>query len=226
MNPGRSHVFRLEPSLPVERQILAGIIRPGSRVLDGGTAATGRSARLCRDLGARVTSIEINPAAIYEFAASGDAEGIELAVGDLAALPFRDGAFDLVLVAFHGIDYLTAPGARQRAYGEMGRVLARRGHIVLNSWNRLATTISPAGLRSLRALRLQLRHLGRGGMLRRTVVDGTGLELAQAFPSRVIREVERLAHVELSRVVSLGGGLRKRSLVTLFAVEPYYVFVR
>ena len=222
----RDHVFRAAPTFRGEEQILDEVIVAGSRVLDVGTGATGRSARLCRARGARVVSFDVNASSVAEFAASGESADIALAVADVTALPFAAGTFDLVLVAYHGIDYLVEPNAYRQALTEIGRVLAPGGHVVLNSWNRLATTTSPTGLKSAAGWRLRLRHVLRGGPLRATLVDGNGLELRQAFAGRVIRDVEQGAGVTLRYMINASGSTRRRWLLTLSALAPYYVFRR
>ena len=123
----QTHVFRHCPEFPAEREILSALLPPGMRVLDVGTAATGRSARLLRELGADVVSIDFNPAAIDEFAQTGDRRLIQLAAADLCALPFPARSFGLVLVAFHGMDYLLDEEARQQAFREAYRVLQPGG---------------------------------------------------------------------------------------------------
>lgn len=221
-----AHVFRFEPRYPVESQILGELLRPGMRVLDVGTAATGRSARLLRELGADVVSIEINEAAIQEFARRDDSAGICLAAADLCHLPFVDGAFDLVLVAFHGLDYLPTAALRRRAFREVGRVLRRPGALVFNSFNRLGILLSPSGLRTKSSLALRLRHIVTGRFLRPTLVDINRLELHQALPQTIIRRVEEETDLRFAFATNLSGRSRNLAVVTLFSAAPYYVFRR
>lgn len=210
----------------MEREILSTLLRPGMRALDVGTAATGRSAMLLRDIGADVVSIDFNRAAIDEFVRTNDPRLIQLAVADMCALPFEAGAFDLVLVAFHGMDYLIDQGLRHRAFREAHRVLRPGGGFVFNGFNRLGLILSPDYLGMARVRKLRARYLLRAGFLRRTLTDPAGLELYQASPRETIRAVQDAAGFRFRFVTDLQGRSRSMVRVTLFATEPYYVFKR
>ena len=222
----QTHVFRHCPDFPAEREILSALLPPGMRVLDVGTAATGRSARLLRELGADVVSIDFNPAAIDEFAQTGDRRLIQLAAADLCALPFPARSFSLVLVAFHGMDYLLDEEARQQAFREAYRVLQPGGSLVFNGFNRLGLILSPDYLDVPKVRRLRIRYLLRAGFLRRTLRDPAGLELYQASPRETIHAVEAAAGFHFRFVTDLKGRSRSQLRVSLLATEPYYVFQR
>ena len=226
MDPRRS-VYRHRVDHPVEVDLIRRYTRAGWRVLDVGTAATGRSALLLDDAGCDVSSIEYSDAAIREFA-SGDEQrtGIQLATADMAALPFASGSFDLVLIALQGLDYATTPEARVAIIAGLGRVLRDGGHLVFNASNPVGLVVGPSGLRSPTLRRLRARHVMKGRMCRRTFVDVNGLELHQATPRRIIREVEAggdFTFVEASNGSGTSGNL---AALTLLAATPYYVFRR
>ncbi len=219
-----SHVFRHSAELPAEGMILAEVTPEGGRVLDVGTGATGRTARLANQLPADVVSIEINQAALTEFAASGDRADIGLAAADLERLPFAASSFDVVLIAFHGFDYLLEPAQRRRALADVARVLRPGGTLVVNSWNRLGIVFSPNGLRSPAALRLRGRYLLRGDVARSSLVDGNGLRLHQSTVGGLRSEIERATNLSLRYVTNSHGTTRSYRRVALTSPEPYFVF--
>ncbi len=222
----KTHVYRHQPVLPVERQLLEPLIRPGAQVLDIGCAATGRSAILARELGGAVTSIEINLDALHEFADTGSSDGIRLVGADMLDLPFAAATFDLVVVGFHGFDYLTTRDARRRALSEIDRVAKPDASLVFNGFNRLGILFTPSGLRSRSLLAQRARYVASGRFLRPTLIDYNGLELHQATPPSVIREVERSTDFRIEQTASQSGRVRRLALNTVFCSAPYYVFRR
>lgn len=106
-------------------------VRSGERVLDvacGNGNATLAAARRF----ARTTGIDFVPRLLERARARADAEGLEVDLrdGDAEALPFGDGAFDVVLSTF-GVMF--APD-QARAGSELLRVCRPGGRIGLASW--------------------------------------------------------------------------------------------
>jgi SAM-dependent methyltransferase len=96
---------------------------PGDRVLDAGTAA-GNTAAALAPLVAEVVGLDLTPAMAPVFAANTAGAGrVRFEVGDVEALPFPDGSFDLAVTrrAFH---HVPDPA---RAAREMARVLRPGG---------------------------------------------------------------------------------------------------
>lgn len=229
MNPAvdaTRHVYRHRPVVPVERVLIGEHVAPGTRALDIGTAATGRSAVMLRDAGAEVHSIEINDAALREFAASDDRHDVRLALADMVALPFADGSFDIVVIGLHGSDYLLDANDRSRAFAEAGRVLRPSGVLVFNAFNPAGLSLSPSGLGSAEFRRERVRYLLRGGFLRRTMTDVNGLRLNQALPRRIVREVEQASPLRSVVITNQSGSSRSKWLVGVLASAPYYVFAK
>ncbi len=222
----RDHVYRHRPVVPVERQLIDELVRPGARALDIGTAATGRSAIMLREAGAEVHSIEINAAALAEFASTDDRRDLHLAVADMVQLPFADRSFDIVLIGLHGSDYLVRRSQRSAAFAEAGRVLRSGGVLVFNAFNPTGLALSPSGLGSAAYLKVRARYLLTAGFARRTMTDINGLRLNQAVPRRIIGEVERNSALRFSSMSNQSGSSRNRWLVGLLASAPYYVFVK
>lgn len=106
-------------------------LRSGERVLDvacgNGNAALAAARRF-----ARVTGVDYVPALLARAGSRATADGlpIELREGDAEALPFPDGAFDVVLSTF-GVMF--APD-QDRAARELVRVCRHGGRIGLASW--------------------------------------------------------------------------------------------
>jgi SAM-dependent methyltransferase len=104
---------------------------PGERVVDLG-CGTGNAALLCAAHGARVTGVD--PAARLLEVARGEAArrklDAEFVPGDAGAIPLTDGEADLVVSVF-GVIFAPDP---QAAAGEIARVLAPRGRLVLSAW--------------------------------------------------------------------------------------------
>ncbi len=221
----RRHVYRHRPVVPVELHLIERHVRPGMQVLDIGTAATGRSAIMLRQAGAVVHSIEINPTAIAEFAATDERHDIRLTVADMVALPFADASFDVVLIGLHGSDYLLDPTARVRAFAETARTLRPGGVLIFNAFNPAGLALSPSGLTSPAFLKVRARYVLTGRFARRTMIDVNGLELHQASPRRIAREVERATGLRLATVTNQSGSSTSPLLVGMLASAPYYVFV-
>lgn len=219
----QTHIYRLEPTLAGEKLILDKFFKPGMRALDIGCAATGRSARLLRDRGGEVTSIEINVDAILEFATHPDRAGIDLAAADLAALPFQAGSFDFLFTALHGIDYLLDDTLRQQAYLEYGRLLKPGGYAVLNSFNPVGLAVSPRGFLPP-FTRDKLSYIFSLRFLRPTFRDMHNLEMRQTLPQRLIADVERLTGLRHVFGTNATGRTTDLRMLTLLANGPYYVF--
>jgi SAM-dependent methyltransferase len=131
-DPARAPLLRaLEPVAQVAVD-LAGVAA-GARVLDAG-AGDGNVALLCAARGAEVDACDIAAAAVERgrerAAAAATAAPVRWRVADVQALPYADGAFDVVISAFGAA---LAPRAR-RAAAELARVLRPGGRLVLTAW--------------------------------------------------------------------------------------------
>jgi SAM-dependent methyltransferase len=106
-------------------------LRSGERVLDvacgNGNAALAAARRF-----AHVTGVDYVPALLARTGARAAADGLRLEVreGDAEALPFPDGAFDVVLSTF-GVMFTPD---QERAAGELLRVCRHGGRIALANW--------------------------------------------------------------------------------------------
>jgi ubiquinone/menaquinone biosynthesis C-methylase UbiE len=100
----------------------------GARVLDLGCSA-GLYARTLAAAGAEVSALDQSPAFLREAARLALAAGVafELVQGDAHALPYPDGAFDLVVVGASLNEFADPP----RAFREVARVLAPEGRLWL-----------------------------------------------------------------------------------------------
>ena len=100
----------------------------GKRVLDVGCGLGGKTLAYL-EAGARVVGIDIEAANVAQASrfTKGRGARAEFAVGDASRLPFRDGAFDLV-VANDSLEHFADPAA---ALADIARVLAPGGSAVL-----------------------------------------------------------------------------------------------
>ena len=152
-------------------------LRSGERVLDvacgNGNAALAAARRF-----ARVTGVDYVPALLARAGSRATADGVplELREGDAEALPFSDGAFDVVLSTF-GVMF--APD-QDRAARELLRVCRHGGRIGLASW-------TPDGFIG-QVFRVLAAHVPPPPGLRGPSQWGTEERLAELFAGEV-REV-------------------------------------
>ncbi|MEM8853074.1 MAG: class I SAM-dependent methyltransferase [Pseudomonadota bacterium] len=106
-------------------------IADGERVLDL-ACGTGQLAIPAARAGAAVTGLDLSEPWIEQAKARAAAENLNIhfKVGDAEALPFDDGAFDLV-ISLIGVMFAPRP---ERAAAEMLRVCRSGGRIVLGNW--------------------------------------------------------------------------------------------
>jgi ubiquinone/menaquinone biosynthesis C-methylase UbiE len=111
--------------------VAASGVRAGDRVLDV-AAGTGNASVAAALTGARVVASDLTPELFTAGRAFAARHGVELAweEGDAEALPYDDGAFDIVLSC---VGVMFAPH-HQRAADELVRVCRSGGRIGLISW--------------------------------------------------------------------------------------------
>lgn len=108
-------------------------LSPDDHVLDVGAGPGVTATRIVREIGARVTGIDLSPAMVAKATARAERLGIadrcRFRVGDVAELPFEDGAFDAVIFE----SFLTViPLAPDHTMAELVRVLRTGGRIGAN----------------------------------------------------------------------------------------------
>jgi SAM-dependent methyltransferase len=117
---------------PVARRVVeqARIAR-GERVLDL-ACGTGNAAVLAAKAGASVTGLDASQRLVTVAAerAAGESLHIGWHTGDMHALPFADGSFELVISVF-GVIFAQDPA---RAMSEIVRVLAPGGRALVTTW--------------------------------------------------------------------------------------------
>jgi SAM-dependent methyltransferase len=106
-------------------------VRSGQRVLDVG-CGTGVVSLCCARLGARVTGLDLTPELLVRARENSAIAGVEVdwREGDVEALPFEDGSFDVVVSQW---GHIFAPRP-ELAVKEMLRVLVKGGTIAFASW--------------------------------------------------------------------------------------------
>jgi SAM-dependent methyltransferase len=115
----------------------AGQLVAGRRVLDAGCGVGYGSATLARAGAAEVVGLDLSAKAV-EAAAKGAPANASFVTGDVRALPFEAGRFD-VIVCFEVIEHVEH---QDEVIAELARVLAPAGVLVMSSPNR---DVYPAG---------------------------------------------------------------------------------
>ena len=179
-----------------------------------------------RELGAEVTAFDLNHEATRDFAAGGASHDLHLLTADMRHLPFADRSFDLVLIAFHGYDYLLDPADRVEAIGEWSRVLRPGGRVAVNTFNRPACSFNVEGRLTRRMLQHRLRYFSIGGPLRSTFVDLNGLTIRQGTLWTTRSEIEATGELRLAEGVTGRGNGRPFLWVMAATPEPYLIFER
>lgn len=111
----------------VARYALAAQLAPGRRVLDAACGAGRGTWWLMRAGAASASGVDISAEAVAH--AKDRAPQAEFIKGDLASLPWDDGAFDLV-VCFEALEHVVA---QRESLEELARVLAPDGVLMLSS---------------------------------------------------------------------------------------------
>ena len=100
------------------------------RVLVAACGTGGAAVELARR-GLEVAGFDLSPTMLAVAAAKRARAGLALAVGDLRAIPVRDGWADLVTVLNASLNYLLDPDEVVTALAELGRVTAPGGTVVV-----------------------------------------------------------------------------------------------
>lgn len=137
----RSHTWRTAAN---SAAYLLGSLRPGMRVLDVGCGPGTITADLAEHVpGGRVTGVDRAPEVLRTARATAAARGltgVDFAVGDVHALGFRDGGFDVV----HAHQVLQHVGDPVGALREMARVTRPGGLIAVRDADYAAMTWYPS----------------------------------------------------------------------------------
>jgi ubiquinone/menaquinone biosynthesis C-methylase UbiE len=109
-------------------------VQPGEHALDAacGTGVVARAASPCVGARGKVTGVDLNPGMLEVARAAADGAGQAIAwrEGNLEALPFADGSFDVVLCQ-QGLQFCPDKAA---AVSELRRVLRDGGRLALSVW--------------------------------------------------------------------------------------------
>jgi ubiquinone/menaquinone biosynthesis C-methylase UbiE len=122
-------------------------LQPGEHILDiaCGTGFVARLAAQAVGVKGRVVGIDLNPSMIEAARAASEREAAtttDWRIGDVAALPFENGGFDVVLCQ-QGLQFFPD---RVQALREMRRVLRLGGRLAFTVWSAIADTPYQAAL--------------------------------------------------------------------------------
>jgi ubiquinone/menaquinone biosynthesis C-methylase UbiE len=136
-NPAETYEQYMVPALFgswAEELVQRAAPQPGERALDlaCGTAIVARRVAPLVAPGGRVDALDLNPVMLGEARARAQAEGADISChqGNMEALPFPDGAYDLVTCQ-QGLQFVSD---RAAAVHEMRRVLVDGGRAVVACW--------------------------------------------------------------------------------------------
>ncbi len=117
-------------------------LRPGAVLeLAAGTGAVSHALAAALPA-AKIVASDLNPAMLAVAQAGGSAPNLSFEPADAQSLPFRAGAFDLVLAQFGAMFFPDKVGA----YREARRVLAPGGTWLFNVWDRLEANPGSAAI--------------------------------------------------------------------------------
>lgn len=117
----------------VDAAVEALAARPDELVLDAG-CGTGLAARRLAAAGARVVGLDLSLRSLLRLRRTANPPLAGLVRGDLAALPFADGAFDRVLCA-NALQHVPGEDRRRRCLVELGRVARAGARLVVTAHN-------------------------------------------------------------------------------------------
>jgi len=187
----------------------------GLRVLDLACGA-GRYLRALSKAAARPVGFDLSAALLSEAAS---AWAGPLVRGDMRALPFEAGAFDLVASMFTSFGYFTEMGKERRVLAEVERCLSRGGWFVIDHMNAslVRRTLEAESRRSVHGLDVtEKRSISADG---RRVLKEVELR-APGVVKRYCESVRLLSLRDISGMLS-SAGLRPVVVLGGYAGEEY-----
>lgn len=216
-----SQVRRMERHSLAEREARVldrYLTRTGAETLDLGCGA-GRMTRALLDRGLSVTGVDVGGTLVR--AARSRLPGAAFATGDAATLPFDADAFDYVVFAYNGLDYLVPASERRAALLEVRRVLRPSGTFVFsshNAWYALPALVADRGY----LVDKYLRRANRGRLLDRYKFEATDLGDLETHFTTPPRQRRELRATGFDPIALVGDNPFPAAL---FETSPYYVAV-
>jgi SAM-dependent methyltransferase len=134
-----SHYASLSYLAPCERLLFDSYIKPGSAILDLGVGG-GRTTPYLARLASHYVGVDYSAPMIARCRAK--FPNLEFRVADASDLTrFQDGAFDAVVFAFNGIDYVLPDQSRLQSLAHIYRVLKADGCFIFSSHNPRAVVV-------------------------------------------------------------------------------------
>jgi SAM-dependent methyltransferase len=124
-----SLVFR-----PGEKYVFHTFLHRGGNLLDAG-CGTGRVSLLLSPHFRPIDAFDIAPKAVARARRESERvnAGVRFHVADATKLPFADASYDNVVFAYNGIEGIASDALRERALGELRRVLKPGGRFVFST---------------------------------------------------------------------------------------------
>jgi SAM-dependent methyltransferase len=199
-----SHYASLHYLTPCERFLFDSYIKPGSAILDLGVGG-GRTTPYLADLASHYVGVDYAASMIE--ACRNKFPNLQFNVADAADLStFPDGAFDGVVFAFNGIDYVLPGESRARCLEHIHRVLKADGCVIFSSHNPRAVMVRPSWNRE-RVRRVARRYSGGSALLSRLLLAALASARATlALGTSVWRSLSRVLQRVPTHAFWRGGG--------------------
>jgi ubiquinone/menaquinone biosynthesis C-methylase UbiE len=186
-----AHYAELSYLTACEQSLFGEYIRPGTAILDLGVGG-GRTTPYLSGKASRYVGIDYAPKMIE--VCRQKYPGLEFRVAEASDLScFEDGAFEVIVCAFNGMDYVMPDEARASCLKECHRVLKAAGILLFSSHNPRAILLR-SGWNRERAAKLATRFGRRGSFF------GKSTLVALTIAAR-LRAACRTAVASLSRAV-------------------------
>jgi 2-polyprenyl-6-hydroxyphenyl methylase/3-demethylubiquinone-9 3-methyltransferase len=181
----------------------------GKRLLDAG-CGTGLFSQAAARRGAEVTSLDVGPELLAQVAMKCESHRV---VGDVAAMPFDDGVFDIV-VNTEVIEHTTVP---ERAVAELVRVTAPGGTLIITTPNRVwHPAVSIANALNVRPYK-GLENWVTWGDLRRWL-EFRGLEVVEQRGFNALPFIHPVTYPLIDRLDAFGRSRAGRAMINMLVV--------
>lgn len=198
------HYAALDYLTPGERLLFDCYIKPGIAILDLGVGG-GRTTPYLAKRASHYVGVDYAPSMVEACRAKFSA--LQFTVADASDLSaFAAGAFDAVVFAFNGVDYVLPAESRRRCLEHIHRILKPGGCVIFSSHNARAILVHPDWNRE--RLQKLARKLSAGSTLLSVVLLAgfTGARATLAVGQAIWRSLSRLARGVLTRAFWRGEG--------------------
>lgn len=187
-----SHYASLNYLTACERHLFTSYLKPGMSILDLGVGG-GRTTPYLSRIASRYVGLDLAEEMVR--ACRRKFPGQEFVAGDASDLhEFEDAAFEAVIMAFNGLDYILPAEKRRQCLGECWRVLQPGGVLIFSSHNPRAVLVRPAW--DAERIRMLARRYASEGSLGFSLGVGllTALKSLHSAARAGVTSVSRMMH--------------------------------